>query len=58
MIKNILKKINDKNKYDEKYEEHYQDTNEVEQQILDKIKKDSEEKITQQRCFRASCRCS
>ena len=44
MIKNILKKINDKNKYDDKYEEQYQDTNEVEQQILDKIKTDSEEK--------------
>jgi hypothetical protein len=44
MIKNILKKINDKNKYDEKYEEQYQDTHEVEQQILDKIKKESEEK--------------
>ena len=44
MIKNILKKINDKNKYDGHLDEQYEDTNDIEKQILDKIKKDSEEK--------------
>ena len=44
MIKNILKKMNDKNKYDDKQEEQYEDTQEAEQQILEKVKKESEEK--------------
>ena len=44
MKKNILKKMNDKNKYDGHLDEQYEDTNDIEKQILDKIKKDSEEK--------------
>ena len=44
MIKNILKKMNDKNKYDEKCDEIYEDTLEAEKQILEKVKKESEEK--------------
>ena len=44
MIKNILKKMNDKNKYDGHLDEQYEDTLEAEKQILEKVKKESEEK--------------
>ena len=44
MIKNIIKKMNDKNKYDGHLDEQCEDTLEAEKQILEKIKKESEEK--------------